>query len=118
MAFTSRLLPAAGLLAVLACAPPAEVQHVDLILHSGVVLTLDEQDSRATALAVKDERIVAVGGNELLERFSASQTVDLGGRTLMPGFIDSHIHINGRPPHFIELSSATSVAEIRDLVSS
>ena len=105
------------ILALSACGGQEPRPTTDLLLHNGIVLTLDEADTRGTALAITGDRIVAVGGEELVDGFDAAQVVDLAGRTIMPGFVDSHIHINGRPPHFVELSDAASVAEIRELVS-
>lgn len=88
----------------------------DLILHNGHVLTLDDAGTTASAVVVTGDRIVAVGGEDLTARYRAERIVDLGGRTLLPGFIDTHIHISGNPPHYIDLTEVTSVAEIRDLV--
>lgn len=96
-------------------APPPE--PVDLILHGANVLTLDAAGTRASALAVAGGRIVAVGDDALLTRYRAARTVDLDGRTVMPGFVDSHTHINGNPRWYIPLETVTSVAEIRALVS-
>jgi predicted amidohydrolase YtcJ len=95
------------LLALAACGPPPE--PVDLILHGGKVLTLDDAGSVAQAVVVKGGRIVAVGGQEILDRYAASATVDLEGRTLMPGFVDSHIHIDGRAERHIDLTKTTSI---------
>ena len=66
----------------------------DLILHDAVVLTMDPDAPHATALAITGDRIVAVGSDaEVLPLASAGTTViDLDGRTVTPGFIDSHGH--------------------------
>jgi len=91
--------------------------EADLVLYNGKVLTLDAQGSVASAVAVRDGDIIAVGDDSLLQRYASSSTRDLLGHTLMPGFIDSHIHIRGNPPHYIDLTTARSVAEIRELVA-
>ncbi len=64
------------------------------IYRGGIVLTMDEGDSVATAVAVKDGRIVAVGSDTDMLAFSDPQTVpvDLKGQTLIPAFIDPHGH--------------------------
>ncbi len=98
-------------------APDATNTSVDLVVHNAHVLTLDDANTVASAIAVRDGRIVAVGGDGLRKRYAATSSVDLGGRTLMPGFIDSHTHISGDPPHYIDLTQVTSVAEIRELVA-
>lgn len=96
---------------------PAQVSAVDLILTNGKVLTVDDDFTITTTVVVDEGRIVATGGNDLVGRYDAAQVVDLGGKTLMPGFIDSHIHIRGRPQRYIELSEVESIAEIQALIT-
>lgn len=66
----------------------------DLILHHGRVLTLDPQSRVAEAVAIEAGRITAVGANDevLALKGDTTQLLDLGGRTLMPGLMDSHVH--------------------------
>ena len=66
----------------------------EVIYHNGVVLTMDDGLPRAEAVAIRDGRILAVGDDEevLALRKGPTRVVDLGGRTLLPGFIDSHAH--------------------------
>lgn len=65
----------------------------DLIFHGGQVLCMDEAATRATAVAAKNGRIVAVGSDAIIHLAGRGTTViDLNGRTLMPGFIEGHIH--------------------------
>lgn len=70
-------------------APPEEV-----IYHNGVVLTMEQGRPRAGAIAVRDGRILAFGDDDSVLAMGRRQTrvVDLGGRTVLPGFIDSHAH--------------------------
>lgn len=74
--------------------PDASPAAPEVIYHNGVVLTMDDGLPRAEAIAVRDGRILAVGDDDhvlaLGER--ATRVVDLGGRTVLPGFIDSHAH--------------------------
>lgn len=90
--------------------------QVDTILHNGKVITIDAGHSIASVVAVTGDNIVAVGGTELLDEYVAQNTVDLGGKVLMPGFIDSHTHINGEPQRHIDLTETTSIEEIKGLV--
>jgi predicted amidohydrolase YtcJ len=69
-----------------------ERTEVDTILHNGKVLTMDDDLSIASVVAVSGTDIVAVGGQELLERYRSRNMRDLGGKVLMPGFVDSHTH--------------------------
>lgn len=65
----------------------------DLILSGGPVFTSRAVRARPTAVAVRDGRIIAVGHDEVLELSGPStERVDLGGRMLVPGFQDAHVH--------------------------
>ncbi len=68
----------------------------DKVFLSGQVVTVDESDRIAEAVAVKGNRIVAVGSNTEMEGFIADSTevFDLHGKSLLPGFIDAHMHIS------------------------
>ena len=84
-----------ALLAVLACAA-AEVraQPPDLVLLDGKVVTVDAQASLHEALAIRDGKILALGSTAAMRRLAGPNTrvVELGGRTVIPGLIDSHMH--------------------------
>ena len=88
-------------------------ERVDLILHHGKVVTLDNQNRIVAAVIVRDGKIVAVGGEDLLDRYSAARTIDLGGRMVLPGFNDVHTHISGIPTRYVELSSVHSLGELK-----
>jgi predicted amidohydrolase YtcJ len=66
----------------------------DLILHHGKVVTVDHSFSVAEAIAVRGERIVRVGSDSevMALRGPKTQTIDLAGRMVLPGLIDSHSH--------------------------
>ena len=68
---------------------------VDLILHHAVIWTGDKAQKEAEAIAIKDDVIVAIGSNkEILDRASKNtETIDANGRFIVPGFIDTHVHI-------------------------
>jgi hypothetical protein len=72
-------------------------KDVDLILVNGNVYTVNEKQPRAEAIAVRDQRIIFVGLNEDARKFRGDKTriIDLGGKTVVPGFIDAHCHIFG-----------------------
>ena len=69
-------------------------ETADLVLLGGKMITVDAAMSIHRAMAVKDDRIVAVGGDEEIARIKGPKTkvVELGGRVVMPGLIDSHTH--------------------------
>jgi predicted amidohydrolase YtcJ len=72
-------------------------EPADLVLTNAVVHTVDTKRPRAEAVAVRGNRIVAVGSNAEVQAFVGSRTrvLDLGGRTVVPGFDDSHAHFLG-----------------------
>ncbi|MDH6438053.1 putative amidohydrolase YtcJ [Streptomyces sp. SAI-144] len=68
----------------------------DLVLTGGPVHTVDPARSRATAVAVRDGRIAAVGHDEVRELIGPrTEVVDLAGKLLLPGFQDAHVHPQG-----------------------
>ena len=69
----------------------------DLIFVNGNIYTVNEKQPRAEAIAVRDQRIVFVGLNEDARKFRGDKAriIDLGGKTVMPGFTDAHCHIFG-----------------------
>jgi hypothetical protein len=79
--------------ALLACAS-AWAQNADTILVNGKILTVDAQFSTREAIAIRDGKITLVGGNADVRKQAGPQTrvIDLQGRAVIPGLIDSHIH--------------------------
>ena len=94
----------------------AQAEKADLILYNGQVLTVDEDFRVESAVAVRGEHILAVGGDEILEEYSAPQTIDLKGRTLLPGFTDTHLHPVAISPHDILVGEAKSIAEVQEML--
>ena len=71
------------------------VSFADTILHNARIATQDERRSFASALAIRDGRFAAVGDERsvMALRGPATQVIDAGGRTVIPGLNDSHIHV-------------------------
>ena len=95
----------------------------DTILHNARIVTVDEDFSMAQAVAIKDGRLVAVGSDSQVLALAGANTerIDLEGKTVLPGFYDSHIHIAGAAgetpdPLSNAMSKATSIAEVVELV--
>ena len=87
------------LVLVAAFAIPAAAQQpkADLVLLHGNVVTVDSLHPRAQAIAVRGDKIVAVGSDADIQKLVGPQTktIDLKGRLAMPGFIDGHGHYTG-----------------------
>jgi predicted amidohydrolase YtcJ len=99
-----------------AIASPARAQNADTILVNGKVLTVDTQFSTHEAIAIRDGKITAVGSNSDIRKQAGRQTrvIDLQGRTVIPGLIDSHIHAIRAGQTFtteVNWVGATSLAE-------
>ncbi|PYC12591.1 amidohydrolase [Pseudomonas mosselii] len=78
----------------LACAALPGFAAVDLILHNAKVYTAEPGQPLQQAVAVEGEKIVAVGSDQTVLRLKVdgTRTIDLGGKVLMPGLLDSHSH--------------------------
>ena len=88
----------------------------DLLFFGGRVVVADEDFSIHEAIVIGDGKILATGGDELRDAYDANRVVDLGGRMLMPGFNDTHIHIRGRARRAVVLTDVDSIEAIQNLV--
>ena len=75
-------------------AMPAPTSRADLVLKGATVLTMDSEDTRAQAVAVRDGVIVGVGADHDVESLigPGTRVIDCRGKTVTPGFVDSHTH--------------------------
>lgn len=92
----------------------------DLVMHSGVVVTAEVDTPPATAIAVRDGRIVAIGGSAELRALAGSRTrlVDLAGGSVLPGINDSHLHLQwyAAARARLDLSRATTLEQVLSTV--
>ena len=86
--------------------------HVNLVLQNGNFITLNEEEPFASALAVKDGKIFKIGTYDEIKLLQGENTkaIDLLGKTAIPGFIDSHIHL-------ISLGLDMQVIDLRGITS-
>lgn len=83
------------------CLPPsvvqAQLQQADMVLTNGNIVTMDKARPTATAIAIKDGRILAIGSDEGIKNMigDSTQVIDLEGQFTMPGFIEGHAHFVG-----------------------
>ena len=89
-----------------------EAEQVDLLFHNGQILTVDDTFTVHSVLVVNDGKVVDSGDQDLMAKFRAATTVDLQGKTLMPGFVDSHTHISGDAERYIDLTNVGSIVEM------
>lgn len=103
-------------LVTLAGALPAWSQNADTILVNGKILTVDSQFSTREAIAIREGKITALGSTSEIRKQAGPKTrvIDLQGRTVIPGLIDSHIHAIRAGQTFtseVNWVGATSIAE-------
>jgi len=91
-------------------------QESDLVVYNANIITVDENNSKAEAVAVKDGKIIFIGTNEDAEGYFSEKAkiIDAKGKTIIPGFIDSHAHFLGTGQALLnlDLSTAKSWEEI------
>lgn len=73
---------------------PAVPARAELIVHGGKIVTVDGEFHIAQAMAIRGDRIVAVGSDHEIMTLAGpgAERIDLGGKTVLPGLIDSHAH--------------------------
>jgi len=85
-------------------------EKADLVIINGKVLTIDKENPMAEAIAIKGEKIIAVGTttsiNSLIEK-GKTQVIDAQGKLVIPGFNDAHVHFGPLDPDYIELRYTT-----------
>lgn len=94
-------------------------READLILINGTIYTLNDEFPIASSIAVRNGRIVDVSATEELAKvYQAKQIIDLAGKTVIPGLIDAHAHLNGfgEMLQSIILVGAKSPEEVAHLV--
>jgi predicted amidohydrolase YtcJ len=125
--FTNKMKPrilipivfAAAILIYFAFIYPCATE-ASMLLINGQVYTVDDRQPIAEAIAIKDDKIVGVGSNyEIQSSFESTRVVDLKGKPVYPGFIDSHAHLESLGGLLLNLNvgGTNSVEEIQQLVS-
>lgn len=95
-------------------------EQADTLIIHAKIYSVDEENRVFTAMAIRDGKVLAMGFDSLFqERYKALETIDAGGRTILPGFIDAHCHFWGMAMglQYINLTGATSFDEVLDRIS-
>jgi predicted amidohydrolase YtcJ len=120
MRYWSFVVCAAAALAA-GCSRQPAAEPASLVVRGGHIVTVDEQQPRAEALAVRGDRIVAIGTDEQIAASirSSTQVIDLQGQTAIPGFIEGHGHFMGlgQSRMVIDLMDTTSFEQIVSMVA-
>ncbi len=94
-------------------------EKADLVILNGKVLTIDEANPMAEAIAVRGEMIVAVGTSKKIKGWieeGRTEVIDARERLVIPGFNDAHVHFGPLDPDFIELRYTTDPSVITEKV--
>ena len=88
--------------------------EVDLIIFNSEIYTANENNQIAKSIAVKDGKIIEVSSENLVSKYEANEILDANGKTILPGFIDSHCHFYnlGLDQQVVDLRGTTSFEEI------
>ncbi len=106
---------------VAACSRTPPVEPATLVLRNGNIITVNAQAPRAQALAIRGDRIVAVGSESDIQSYisQATEVIDLAGQTAIPGFIEGHGHFMGlgQAQMVLDLMDANSFEQIVSMVA-
>jgi predicted amidohydrolase YtcJ len=93
--FKPLLLAVIAAAALAATVAHAQQQTADVVLTNGKIITVDNQFRIAQAVAIRGDRIIAVGTNADINKLAGANTrkIDLGGKAVIPGLIDAHAHL-------------------------
>jgi predicted amidohydrolase YtcJ len=108
--------------AMLLTAPPQAQAPADIVLINGAVLTVDRTDSVAQAVAIAGGKIAAVGSTAQIKAMAGGSTevIDLRGRAVTPGLIDSHVHFSAADALFtVDLGdeAVKSIADVKQRIA-
>jgi predicted amidohydrolase YtcJ len=94
--------------------------NADLIVINGRVQTMDDDNPAAEAVAVKDGAIIAIGSRASIEEFRgpATKVIDAKGGSVIPGFIEAHMHLFGGAAELdnLHLSGVHGFDALRDAI--
>src|SRR4051794_2240833 len=92
-----------------------------MVLSGGKIITLDDAVTLAQAVAIREDRILAVGSDAAMKPHvgPGTRVVDLRGKTVMPGLIDGHAHMDreGLKAIFPSLGRVRSIKDIQDKIA-
>jgi predicted amidohydrolase YtcJ len=120
IAVTALLIGGSSAFAVARASSAQDLSKADLVLMGGKVICVDKKDTRAEAVASKDGKIVAIGTNKAIQKLIGpkTQVIKLGGKTVLPAFIDSHAHLYEWAANLaqVDLRKAKTADEVAGLI--
>ena len=94
-------------------------EKADLIIHNAKIYTVNDAFDIKSAVAIKDGKFIAIGGEEILSKYNANDLLDLKGLAVYPGLIDAHCHFYqlGLAQEQVDLRGSKSLEEIIDRIN-
>lgn len=106
---------------LISCGEKKVKEPADLVLTNGIIATMEEANPQVEAVAVKGEKIIAVGSSSEIKKYigDLTQVIDLNGKFVMPGFIESHAHFLGlgNSKQILDLHTAKNWDEVIEMVA-
>jgi predicted amidohydrolase YtcJ len=102
----------------ISCNSPKE--SADLIITNATVYTADDVFAKAESFAIKDGRFIGIGTNaSVAEAYTATETIDASGKTILPGLIDGHCHFYGLGMNLqvVDLVGTESFEQVLELMA-
>ncbi len=93
------------------------MQRADIIIVNANVVTINTEKPRAEAVAIRDGRILAVGSYNEVHKYinSATKVLDFEGKTVVPGFVDCHVHMTGLGQQHLQTLDLRNVGSIDEM---
>ncbi len=96
-------------------------EKADFALINGKIFTVDKNDSFVEAIAVKEEKIIAIGSNKKIKKYIGKEThvLDVEGKLVIPGLIDAHLHFasGGQSLTTLTFRGVDSVKKIQEMIA-
>ena len=115
------LIALISILSIMISTSCTHIEIPDLVIINGKVLTIDKDNPFAEAIAIKGEAIIAVGSTGKISdmiKEGYTKVINAGGRLVIPGFNDAHVHFGPLDPDYIELRYTTDPSVITEKVRS
>jgi predicted amidohydrolase YtcJ len=109
-----RIFVLISMIQLTACTP---MEKADLIIKNANIYTVDQNFSKAEAIAIKDGKILAIGTSDAItSKYEASQVYDLDGKPVYPGFIDAHCHFLGYGVGLLRRADLVGTTSFEDVI--
>jgi predicted amidohydrolase YtcJ len=114
-----RIIVSISIITMMLTSSCEQKEKADLVIINGKVLTINQENPSAEAIAVKGETIFAVGSVSKIRSYidkGKTEVIDAAGRLVIPGFNDAHVHFGPLDPDYIELRYTTDPSVITEKV--